>query len=296
MMKSIFLIMLFFAGVAGAAPAEKSDRMAYATSLNSMASVVMNWYGSLISNDETVSFIPTEQRWNTYRLQYPQDINHVHITSTDLIRLDDSEQYQFKVNSRFSYTNKEGEQSSELISETFIFQVELLEQAIIKSVTRNHAEQEQVKSTEQELAFNRSYYKAREFSYAWLAYLDGVEDMQTVMNMEQWHDSATYSMKIGNTSFQGSVDSILSQRKQYLAKGGGLLRSLKLIPQANKPDLYLLDLIIEWKGVNQTGKPVIAKIHQEVEISLQKDNTWKVQSIIEQHLLPDIAPWVGLLC
>lgn len=293
-MRSIFLMMLFFAGAVGAAPVEKVDRMEYATSLNSMASTIMNWYGSLIRNNEAVSFIPTEQRWQPYRAQYPNNISQIHITSSNLIKLDSSDKYQFKVNALISHHNADG-QYSELITETFIFQVALLAKPVIKNITRDQTKQVPLTKTDLTSEFNRNYYKAREFSYAWLAYLDGVMDMQSVIDAEQGLDSATYSMKIGGKEVQGSVASILAKRKQFLAKGGGLLRSLELKKIANKPDLFMLELIIEWKGVNFTGKPVLAKIHQQIEFSLQ-NNMWKVQSISEQHLLPDIAPWVGLLC
>lgn len=293
-MRSIFLMMLFFAGAVGAAPVEKVDRMEYATSLNSMASTIMNWYGSLIGNNEAVSFIPTEQQWQAYRAQYPNNISQIHITSTDLIKLDSSDKYQFKVNALISYNHTDG-QYSELITETFIFQVALLAKPIIKKIIRDQTKQVPVTKTDLTSEFNRSYYKAREFSYAWLAYLDGVMDMQSVIDSEQGLDSATYAMTIGGKEVQGSVASILAKRKQYLAKGGGLLRSVELKKIANKPDLFMLELIIEWKGVNVAGKPVLAKIHQKIEFSLQ-NNMWKVQSISEQHLLPDIAPWVGLLC
>lgn len=294
-MKSILLIMLFFTGAACAAPVEKIERMEYSTSLNSMASTIMNWYGSLISNNEKVSFTPTEQQWDSYRAQYPNKIRQVQITSTDLTRLDSSGKYQFTVNSRLSYNNSEGE-LSKLITETFIFQVSLLAKPIIKKVTRDKTQQVQVKILDHTLKFNRTYYKVREFSYAWLAYLGGVTDMQPVIDNEQWFDSATYSMKIGSKEVEGSVASTLAERKQSLAKGGGVLRSLEIKQIVNKPDLFMLDLIIEWKGVNESGKPVLAKIHQKIKLSLQKNNGWKVLSITELHLLPDIAPWIGLLC
>ncbi len=103
-------------------------------------------------------------------------------------------------------------------------------------------------------------------------------------------------LKIGSEDVQGSVSSTLTKRKQYLAKGGHLLRSLDVKKLENKANTFILDLVVEWKGVNQAGKPVLAKIHQEIEYKIQKNNSWTVISIKEQHLLPDIAPWIGLLC
>jgi hypothetical protein len=293
-MKSILVMILFFVGAALAAPTptEVEQRIAYTSSLNSMASIVMNWYGSLITSNEAVSFTTMDGQWDKYRSQYPDDISQIHITSTDLTKLDNSDKYQFKVNALIAYHSTKGEHS-ELISETFIFQVSALAKPVIKSITRDKTEQSTTVHTAE---FNRSYYKAREFAYAWLAYLDGVEMMKPTLYAEQWLDKATYSMEIGDKKEQGSVSSTLVKRQQYLSKGGHLLRSLDVKPIEGKPNIFILDLILEWKGVNQVGKPVLAKIHQQIEYEILENNSWQVQSIKEQHLLPDIAPWVELLC
>ncbi len=291
MMKSIALMVLLSVGVAVvAAPTEVDERVEYTTSLNSMAATVMNWYGSLISPEERVSFSATEKVWDDYRSRYPENITQIKITSTDLIKHDELYQYQFKVNSLVSYTNSDGEHS-ELVSEIFIFQVEPFAQSIIKNISRVKIEKTEVAQTSE---FNRSHYKAREFAYVWLAYLDGVDVFKSEMYGGQWLEHAMYSMKIGGEELQGSVTETLAERKQYLAKGGHLLRSLDLRKIENNK--FILDLILEWKGINENGKSVLAKIHQEIEYQLQEDNSWKVISIKEEHLLPDIAPWTGLLC
>lgn len=291
-MKSILLMILFCVGVAVAAPTEVDDRIAYTTSLNSMASTVMNWYGSLITTSERVSFMATDQRWDDYRSQYPENITQIHIRSSDLIKLEQSNNYQFDVQSLVTYQNNDGDHS-QLISETFIFQVAPLTKPEIKSIVREKVEYTKAAQTSE---FNHSYYKVREFTYAWLAYLDGVEPMKPIIYGGQWLDDASYSMKIGGNQLQGSISSTLMKRKQFLAKGGHLLRSLDVKKVENKQDTFVLDLILEWKGENKTGKPVLAKIHQEIEYKIQEDNSWEVKSIREEHLLPDIAPWVGLLC
>ena len=295
-MKSMVLMILLSVGVAVvAAPTEVDDRIEYTTSLNSMAATVMNWYGSLISTKEHVSFSAIEKVWDDYRSRYPDNITQIKITSTDLIKLDESdqgvsEQYQFNVNSLFTYKKSDGDHS-ELLSETFIFQVEPFARPDIKNISRVKTEKTEIAQTSE---FNRSHYKAREFAYVWLAYLDGVDVLKSEMYADQWLDQAIYSMKIGGEELQGSVLETLAERKQYLAKGGHLLRSLDLIKIENNK--FILDLILEWKGINKNGKPVLAKIHQKIEYQLLEDNSWKVISIKEEHLLPDIAPWTGLLC
>ena len=291
-MKSILVMILLFVGAATAAPTDVEQRVEYTTSLNSMASTIMSWYGSLISSNEPVSFSATDQIWDDYRSRYPEKITQIQITSTDLTKLDTSNNYQFNVQSLVTNKTNDGDHS-QLINETFIFQVAPLTKPVIKNLSKDKAEQTKAAQTSE---FNRSHYKAREFAYAWLAYLDGVASMKSTIYADQWLDKASYSMKIGGEEIEGSVSSTLNKRQQYLAKGGHLLHSLDVKKQDNKPNTFILDLIVEWKGVNQTGKPVLAKIHQQIEYTIQKDNSWEVISIKEQHLLPDIAPWIGLLC
>jgi hypothetical protein len=253
----------------------------------------------------------TEKRWDDYRSQYPEHITQIQITSTDLIRLDTPNQYQFMVESLMRY-HKAGGEHSQQRSDTFIFQVDALTKPIIKTISRKSLEKTtsekatrekeilEKEMLEQTAAFNRSHYKVREFAYSWLAYLDGVEVGVEVLppeiNVEEWIKQANYTIKIGGKKIEGSVDSVLNQRKQYLAKGGHLLRSLDVQIVEHKPDTKVVDLILEWKGVNQAGKPVLAKIHQKIEYQIEDSQSWRIISIKEEHLLPDIAPWVGLLC
>lgn len=294
MMKSILVLTLFFVGAVAsvsAAPTEVDDRIAYTTSLNAMAATVMNWYGSLIVSSEQVTFIATQHQWDDYRSRYPQQISQIQITSSDFEKLTDPDTYQFKVKSLISY-NTNDDTHSQLINETFVFHVLPLTKAVIKSVTRDQTEQVTTTHTSE---FNRSHYKSREFAYAWLAYLDGV-DMEDIISAPLWMATADYSIQMGGNKIQGSVLSTLTQRKQHLAKGGHLLRSVDVKPLENKPDTYVLVIIAEWKGINQAGKPALAKIHQEIEYQLLDNNSWQIRAIKEKHLLPDIAPWIGLLC
>lgn len=284
-------MILLFVGAAEAAPTEVEQRVRYTSSLNSMAAIVMNWYGSLITTKTPESFTAIENQWSDYRSHYAENITQIKITSTDLKKLD-TDKYQFQVKSLINNKNPDGKHS-ELLSETFVFQVGLLAKPVIESVVRNKAKQTK---TPLMAEFNRSHYKAREFAYAWLAYLDGVDAMQSTIYLEQWLNEASYAIKIGSNKEQGSIVEMLAKRKQYLTKGGHLLHGLKVKKLDTQANTFILDLVLEWKGVNQKGKSVLAKIHQEIEYTVQENNSWKVKSIKEQHLLPDIAPWSGLLC
>ncbi|NOQ94648.1 MAG: hypothetical protein GQ547_08465 [Methylophaga sp.] len=290
-MRSILLLILFFVGAAvNAAPTEDQKRIEYTSSLNAMASIIMNWYGSLILVDEESSFSKVDAKWDDYRFRYPQNIKQIQITSTDLTKLDDSNLYQFEVNSLVQYQDESNNKSLER-KERFIFHVPLLSKPIIKRVETSQSEHVQGMHTTE---FDRTYYKPRQFAYQWLAYLDGVNLLP--IDAEQWLHSANYSMTIGGDVLNGSITTLLEKRQKYLAQGGHLLRKLGNKKVDGKDNTYVLDLIIEWKGSNPSGKPVLAKIHQEIEYEIQKDKSWKVLSIKERHLLPDIAPWVGLLC
>lgn len=293
MMKSILAIILLLVGAVAlisTAYADVEQRVEYTTSLNSMASVVMNWYGSLITTNKDAIFVAVDNRWTDYRSHYPENISQIKITSSDLTKLEGSSQYQFKVASLISYSTAEGKQS-QIINEIFVFDVSLLSLPVIKSLSLEKSEK--VVAVESD-KFTSSHYKAREFAYAWLAYLDGVE-LAPSLSSTSWIDTADYTLKIGHKKIQGSVRSIREQRKQYLTKGGHLLRSIDVEKKESKSTL-LLTVIAEWKGVNQSGKPVLAKIRQEITVRVLEDQTWKVLAIDEQHLIPDIAPWIGLLC
>ena len=143
-------------------------------------------------------------------------------------------------------------------------------------------------------ASNRSHYKIREYVYAWLAYMDGVTTLDSVMNAQAWLESANYSIVMGADELSGSVAAGLKYRQTLLATGGHLLRSLEVTEIDSGTFAVVLDL--EWKGVNQENNPVIARIQQILTIHIEADKTWRVMSIKEKHLLPNTAPWMGMLC
>jgi hypothetical protein len=290
--KSIFMLILFFVGVATAAPAEIDERLRYTSSLNVMASVLMNWYGSLIVKDERIQFSPIDPKWADYRSTYPANITHIKIVSTELKKIPEANKYQFKINTRINSEDADGAHS-QLVSETFIFSVPVSANAVIETISRETAEDSDLLDISD---FDSQHYELRHFAYAWLAYLDGVHDVEQVINAEQWIDVADYSLKIGRDEVHGSIASTLKERQKYLAKGGHLLRSVNVKEVDGKPEHFILDLISEWKGINPEGKPVLAKVHQQIEVQIQANNLWKVISIKEEHLLPDIAPWAGFLC
>ena len=296
--------MVIFAGVATAAPAKIKERAEYSASLNSIASITMTWYGSLINASKTdepkVHFDTqyTAALWAKYRSHYPKKITQIVITSTDLLKQDND--YYFTVNSDISFM-KNNQKYTHSFKELFIIQSSLLKQATQLSPPIKDIQliDRKVISVSSRVGYNRMHYKVREFIYAWLSHLDGIDSLDSVMNADAWLDSATYSLEIGADKSIGAIASALKKRKLLLAKGGHLLRSLKLknpLKTSDTKSHFTLELIIEWRGENKEGTPVIAKIKQILEIHINANKAWKVISIKEKHLLPSISPWMGLLC
>ncbi|PCJ33213.1 MAG: hypothetical protein COA90_00845 [Gammaproteobacteria bacterium] len=277
--KSIFITSLLLVGVVSATSTEVEHRVEYTRTLNSMAAVLMNRYGNVLNSDAIDSV-------------YPEKVTGLKITKTDLIKLDLNE-YSFNVQSKLTYIQDDSMQAKAL-DETFIFHIGPLGQATITSKVRNKETSIEVMSLAK---FNHDHYQTREFAYTWLAYLDGVV-LDNSIKDKPWFDNAEYTVKIGSKEIQGSILSTLAARKAYLFKGGHLLRELEVKVKAleGSDDVFILDLIIDWQGVNAAGKSVLAKIHQTITYQLEEHNQWNVISIEEEHLLPDIAPWQNLLC
>lgn len=281
------------------------ERIEYAISLNSIASTLMNWYGSLITrnNSQTVEertnivdISHSYPSWEDHIATYPENITGIQITSADMNKQDSKGQYQFDVEVLMTYVQSETSKNKR-IHEMFLFQTSNSDKPVIKQITSLTPDNEQNTSdANQTTTFKHEYYKSREFAYAWLAYLDGVNAMGSQINIEQWLDKANYSVKIGSFELDEQLVSSLQKRNQHMGKGGHLLRSVTEKLVEGKPDHFELDIIIDWKGTDPSGLPAIAKINQIIQYKLQEDGTWIVLSIKEKHLLPDLEPWHKLLC
>ena len=270
--------------------ADSTEHDVDSRSLNVMVSKLMSWYGSLISNSETVLFQEITSDWDSYRTQYPTDINQIQILQTDLTPIADKNHYQFKVSSLIHH---EGGQKT--IDDNFAFNIDSEGQPKITAISFNNNDTASSSKNESDEVFDAMYYKTREFSYAWLAYMDGVEAIQTVINVADWSD-APYEINVGSTNINQPVKETLVTRKQFLYKGEHNLRLIDLVSLDTKTNTYLLDLTMNWQGVNEKNQTVIAKINQKIELKIMADGRWHVISIKEKHLLPDLTPWQDLLC
>ncbi|PCJ30752.1 MAG: hypothetical protein COA90_08270 [Gammaproteobacteria bacterium] len=237
----------------------------------------MNWYGNVLDS-------------NLNRSGYPEKVTGLKISKTDLVKLELNE-YSFNVQSKLTYLQDDSMQAKAL-DETFIFHIGPLGQANITSKVINKDTSVEMMSL---ATFNHDHYQRREFAYTWLAYLDGVV-MDNNIKDKQWFENAMYTVKMGPKEIKGPILFTLAARKAYLFKGGHLLRSLEVEALEGRDNTFILELIIDWQGVNAAGKSVLAKIHQTITYQLEENNQWDVMSIEEEHLLPDIAPWQKLLC
>ncbi len=281
------------------------ERIEYAISLNSIASTLMNWYGSLIitNNSQTgeehtniVDISRSYPSWEDHIATYPENITGIKITSADLNKEDSPGLYQFEVEVLMTYIQSDT-YLNKLIHEMFLFQTSDSSKPEIKQITRSTPNIENSTSdSSQTSVFNHQYYKSREFAYAWLAYMDGVKAMGSQINIDSWFDKANYSVKIGSFELDEQLASSLQKRNQHLGKGGHLLRSVTEKAVDGKPEQFEIDIIIDWKGTDPSGIPAIAKINQIIQYEIQEDGSWLVLSIKERHLLPDLEPWHKLLC
>ncbi|MCG8324737.1 MAG: hypothetical protein MI673_04405 [Thiotrichales bacterium] len=288
-------------------PVNTQERIEYAIALNSIATTLMNWYGSLLDSDyrttgagkpgnTNISFSLIDKSWSDYRSTYPEKITGIQITNADLRKQTVSGQYQFEVEVLITFMESD-KKTDRIINETFLFHVSTTSKPVISNITRASDRLENNSNNiNQSSAFRHEYYKSREFAYAWLTLMDGINFMGSHINMVNWMGTASYSVKIGNFKLDGQLLSSLKKRNQHLGRGGHLLRSVTAKALENKPHHFELDLVIDWKGMTPDGKPALAKINQVIHYKLQEDGTLIVLAVNEKHMLPDMEPWQKLLC
>lgn len=286
---------------------ETKDRIEYAVSLNSIASTLMNWYGSLITTNQIelgkernniakIKFPARMQSWNKHRATYPKNITDIKITSADLNKHNIPGHYQFEIEVLMTHMQSD-KSEKKLIKELFLFQIsDSSKPEIIKITKLPPSANVDSYDNSKTILNDPHYYKNREFAYAWLAYISGMKIMGSQINLDNWINKSSYEIKIGDFELNDQVATSLQKRNQYLGKGGHLLRSITSKTIEGLNNHFELDIIIDWKGTDPGGTPAIAKINQVVQYKLEEDGSLIVLSIKEKHLLPDLAPWQKILC
>ncbi len=263
------------------------------SSLNSMVAQLMGWYGRLLPAERNIFFNQIDKEFKDSLKQYPHDIEHLKIISSQLVNSSKKGLLQFNVTINIK-SKKPAGSIWMTIKEQFLFNEKkdgsiVLEKIILKGKLTEE-ERELSENT------NRMYFKSREFAYSWLAYMDGFGSVKKTINLESWIESSVYNVQIGSKQINGSVASSLRQRSVYLHTGQHTLRSIDITQDDESQNTYVLDLTMDWKGFNVKTVPVIAKINQKIKIKINNDGTWYVLFIEEKHLIPDLTPWQNLLC
>jgi len=303
-MKTIILMLLLFSGTVFSVPENPYERKQYTSSLSSMASMVMRWYSDILDSDTLYSDIPNsgnfyfdeikQNYFKNFITQYPNDVTQIEIISTDLIQLDKVRQYQFIVGIKLR-NKEENIIRTRFMSDTFVFQFNASQKLELQKVTGSQFQPPEPQSSNviSDDTFTSSYFKNREVAYSWLSYLDGATMADDI---KQQFDQVPYSLTIGNKSWQDSAISTLNKRQSYLAVGGHVLRVVKEKTGDLSTDIRIIELTIDWRGVDKNNTPVWANIQQKIKYKLFKNGEWEVISVEEKHLLPDNKPWTGLLC
>jgi len=253
-------------------------------SVNNMATQLMTWYGRLITSE--LIFYKQPNHWQKQRENYPADIKQIQILKTDLVKIKEHKHYQFDVSIVVSY-QQQGQWLKQYRDERFEFELAddkttISQFSVLKAskptTAINHSEQ-----------FDGLHFKSREFAYNWLAQLDSGNYAQSL-------DKVSYLITIGSQNIDQKFHKALTKRQQFLSLGGHRLRNIDINKITGQQHTYLLDITMDWQGVNNKNKTVIAKINQQIEIEVNNKGDWLIKSITEKHLLPDLSPWQDILC
>jgi hypothetical protein len=104
--------------------------------------------------------------------------------------------------------------------------------------------------------------------------------------------NSKYKLEIGNHYYAGLLSIAMKKRLLWMGKGQHLLRSLTYKIQNNN---LQIKLIIDWQGLNNKGKPSIAKIEQIIDLKNNNKN-YQMLEVKEQHLMPNFGSWGKMLC
>lgn len=242
-------------------------------SINSSVATVMDWYAQLSSKN------PQGELLN----QYPQNIQQIKVIKIEFIDTKQVNKHQFNV--ELLLTHKDLDRSvSKIINETIVLHLS----SKVPKVEKIIKDKERIVATSNTQDRSQLYYQQRRFIYAWLAWMDGDQSRMPVAGKQ-----SNYVINIAGNQIQGDIFSALKKRAQYLYKGKHSLHSMDV--KALGGNTFSFNIIVEYKGVNANNQKVIAKIRQNIRAKLI-NNTWKITTIKEKHLLPDIAPWIGFVC
>ena len=279
MLKVLLITLLLYSQLGLAVTLNPVQRERFTRSVNVMASQVMFCYKNILLLTPSQKAVKLPY-WRTFRRQYPNKINTIEITKTDLKENKKANEKQFIV-----WINLANKLSKQTRKDVFVFKQNQLMSVNSQMVNK--------KAFTANKKYNSDYFQYREVAYTWLAYLDGAKlSASERVSLE----SSQFNLHIGTKTWQGLTKKVVNLRKKNLFKGGHTLRSVVLNKVLSSKNRKVIDLIVQWQGVDENGTSVIAKIKQTLAYKINKNHTWTLLTINEKHLLPDTEPWMGLLC
>ncbi len=289
-LRTLYLTAILFVLAAQAADDSfDSDTLAYAKSLNTAATFVMNWYGRHI-DDERYFIKPLYRQELNRESQYPDSIIGISLDNAALKTTENSLIFSVKGNLQY---DKNGEIYQRPLDESIQFKG-LIPNDIQSLITSPNTDV--VGVTDGHQLNNKGYYQTRGFAYAWLAYLNGVEQAGSWIDLDDWKTTVNYQIDAAGFQVNGNISAVLPKHQQQLGKGRYLLREMKVNrSDKNDPNRGVMILAIDFSG-EENGIPTVANIEQTIEYIVQADGSWRIIRIVEKHLLPNPQPWQKILC
>ncbi len=267
-----------------------TDSLAYAQSLNTTAALVMNWYGNRI-DDKQYSIAPlfTDSLQKKHQDDYPDNLIGITLEKAGLKTTDKG--LVFSVSGQLQF-DKNGEIYQKPLTDSFQFQRKSLTQ--IQSI--NIAPTDDVVGvTDKHRLNDKGYYQSRGFAYAWLAYLNGVKEVESWINLADWHNTVDYQLTDRGNTEQGSLTDMLKKSQQQLGGGRYLLKKMNVIRNDQKTNQGTITLSIDFVG-EEDSIPTIGNIQQTIKYQIDENGYWKIIRINEKHLIPNPQPWQEILC
>ncbi len=272
--------------------------------LNPLATVIMRWYGYLVTpaehrsreaSEDAARLFESADALFTYQQRYPERIRNIDILEARLDRRG-PHQFVFLLETRVFYWASNHLRAAEL-TEAIVFVHSTAQTPKIIAIERQREVDDiaVTPSTGSDRGDVR-YYQLRTVVYAWLAHMDGMADPHSQQVIAGWIDRTTYEIEFGAMTFRGDVETALHWRRGQQGRGGHLLRSLRVLKRHEAARRVTLELIIDWKGKTPDGISAIGQIRQELTIKISDRGQHEVLMIRERHLLPALKPWTRLLC
>lgn len=260
----------------------------YAKSLNSVATLVMGYYGFLLSKgNERKPYLVSDSLVLSVSDEMRGELTGITINKAELSGDSNNGNLVFNVDATIQYQRNQQLYQQD-ISEAFTFND--LTPATIKSVERLSSGEVSAVVTNNTLN-DLNYYQQRQWIYAWSALLNG-SPTQSLTTADT--AAIDYQLIVGKPRFDGRFSDGIDTQKSIVGNGQYLLREVKPLPTTND-EQPLVALYFDFTG-QKDGTPVLANIEQTIRYQTVGTNQFKILSLVEKHLIPNPQPWQSILC